>query len=920
MTRNDPNRLLFISLALAVAATPAGAGGPLAVASPGQAYVWPDGGVGITFNPDQGVLGPLSNADAVALTADSFQRWEDVATATATYVAGTALPVDVDDSNFGPWLNPVAPDGLSAVVYDADGQIFDLLFGADSGILGFAGPEWLNTLDGTITEGSSFINGGAIENTPESLQQAFGTLVHEFGHWSNLAHTQVNGVLYIEEFIGAPPGTFDNTGPNPFDLFPRVSLIGNVETMYPFLVPGDGTENLKADDIAIFSFLYPEPDFLTTTGAISGTILGPNGSTPITGVNVIARNVDDPFGDAVSALSSDFTDDFTPGAPVVGTYTLRGLTPGASYAVYVDEIFDGGFSTPPLQPLPGPEEAYNGVNESSDPVTDVPSEYEAVVAAAGMATTGIDIIFAKREPGPIDLTDDGSAQLFLPFEFDFCGVKHDSVFVNANGNLTFGAASDSFSPAPREHLAGPPRIAPLWSDLSPNVAGEVAFDETDHSLIVTWTDVPDWPGVGGNTFSVELMNRRSHHHGDGIRFTYEDMTSELALTGYSCGGRVTSGFEIESDVSRHWWINKINFLRRAAVYEWFNAADVDLQGRRIEMRSPRGFRDRREPNNTIADATRVRLPYNTASSLYRYSSIDGTDVDFYRFKVKAGQTLLVETAPGPESDTMVAIFDTDGNQLALDDDAFEVGGPSQLLVLSQFDAEFVVGVTTWPDFGFTGNGADFGRYTLNIQAFDGEVVTSGVFGDLFLLDDEDYKEIPFEGFSFPYQGRRWKSVFVSSNGNLTFGEPPSDPLGGVFDFDPNVPELLDGPPRIAPLWRDLSPFNPFLGTPAGIVLFESTNKALTVHYVGMPEFFYGGTNTYSVTLDRWGRIKFKYGATNRSGGIAGITQGGGASDPGSTNLSRRFFLRKRGTTYEEFFGTFPTFGGDDLGFRHFRFR
>ena len=60
--------------------------------------------------------------DAVALTADSFQRWEDVATATATYVAGSALPVDVDVSNFGPWLNPVAPDGLSAVVYDADGD------------------------------------------------------------------------------------------------------------------------------------------------------------------------------------------------------------------------------------------------------------------------------------------------------------------------------------------------------------------------------------------------------------------------------------------------------------------------------------------------------------------------------------------------------------------------------------------------------------------------------------------------------------------------------------------------------------------------------------------------------------------------------------------------------------------------------
>ena len=108
--------------------------------------------------------------------------------------------------------------------------------------------------------------------------------------------------------------------------------------MYPFLFINGGQATPHADDIAIFSSLYPEPTFAATTGTITGSILGPNGTTPLTGVNVIARNILNPYDDAVSAISSDFTDNFAPGSPFVGVYTLRGLTPGASYAVYVDQI------------------------------------------------------------------------------------------------------------------------------------------------------------------------------------------------------------------------------------------------------------------------------------------------------------------------------------------------------------------------------------------------------------------------------------------------------------------------------------------------------------------------------------------------------------------------------------------------------
>ena len=290
---SSPLRALGLTAVLALVATPALAGGPLAVCECGVPFLWPAGGTGISFNPDQGDLGPLNNLQAVQLVEVSFQAWEDVASSTASYVNAGPLPVDVDTTNFIPFLFPLAPDGLSAIVFDDTGEIFDLLFGPGSGILGFAGPEWVDPSDFRILEGVSFLNGPTFTD----LLVAENVMVHEFGHYTNLAHTVVNGQI----FIG------DNSGPTPFDTFlPIPDPDGNevIETLYPFLFSAFDqlTRTPHADDIAILSTLYPEPNFFSTTGTISGSILGSNGTSPITGVNVIARNLADPFFDAVSAI------------------------------------------------------------------------------------------------------------------------------------------------------------------------------------------------------------------------------------------------------------------------------------------------------------------------------------------------------------------------------------------------------------------------------------------------------------------------------------------------------------------------------------------------------------------------------------------------------------------------------------------
>jgi len=334
--------VLFLGLA-----APADAGGPLALRASGQPFRWPNGGLMIPFNPDQGGLGPLNNAQAIAQTTAAFAAWEAIPSASATHVNAGTLAVDVDETNFVPFLNATAPDGLSAIVYDEDGAIFDLLFGPDSGVLGFAGPEWLNPATGEIIEGFSFMNGGSLLGMNAfPVAEFLSVQVHEFGHYQNLAHTVVNGQA---------AGFGDTTGPTPFDTFPRPASFANrIETMYPFLFVNGGMATPHADDIAFFSFLYPEPTFASSTGTITGRIRAPNNTTPVTGVNVIARNIANPYDDAVSAISSDFAVSYAPGQPFVGVYTLRGLTPGASYAVFVDTILEGGFSTPPRSPLPAP--------------------------------------------------------------------------------------------------------------------------------------------------------------------------------------------------------------------------------------------------------------------------------------------------------------------------------------------------------------------------------------------------------------------------------------------------------------------------------------------------------------------------------------------------------------------------------------
>jgi hypothetical protein len=859
-------RLLVTAAIGLLPASTALAGGPLAVCESGRVFIWGNGGANIPFNPDQGPLGPLTHDQAVAATTSAFGVWGAVPTATATYLQGANLPVDVDITNFEPYLNATAPDGLSAIVFDHTGEIFELLFGPGSGVLGFAGPEWGDVASCNITEGLAFLNGPSFDDAVAAQD----VMVHEFGHYSGLAHTVVNGQTFLAG---------DHSGPTPNNTFGNPSSITQIETMYPFYFgPGSGTASLHADDSRTLSTFYPEARFAASTAAIAGRILAPDGTTRLSGVNVIARNVADPFLDASSAISGDYGLTGAQSDALTGTYRLSGLTPGANYAVFVDQVLAGGFSTPPIS-LPGPEEFYSGASESSDSAVDDPSVFTTVSAAAGGVRSGTDVIFNEFRPGDhLPVGDDGAVQLSLGFPFSLCGQSYSAVFVNANGSLTFGVASPDFSETVPELLAGPPRIAGLWDDLDASAGGVVTFDRTNSSFTVSWTDVPEFGPTGANTFSITLKRGLNQ-----AEIAYGALSAKDGLAGVSCGGAVASGFENEQSLRGKGTRRTINMNGHPAAFEIFTEGDNDLADYELLFSNlKQGFADVFEPNNTLATARNVQLPFST-DSLSRNSTIApaGGDVDYYRFSAKAGDILAIEVVRGT-FDAIVGVFDADSGQLLIADDDGGAGLLSRLVLQASVDLHLAVAVSAFPDLGFTGAGAGGGRYVLSINKYQGAILPVG-----------DDTSTPLSlATPFRYQGQSWSSVFVNSNGNLTFGAANTD-------FSESVPDLLAGPPRIAPLWDDLD-------ATTGIVVASSDHGVTSIHYVSVPEFFSDSPNYFSVHLLPLGLYSIDYGATARSDALVGVSQGNGATDPGESDLSDGFpILSGRGTLYEQFVAPDP---------------
>src|SRR5215218_5901725 len=403
MKKNKFELLRSALMLMILAVVGINAAGPLNLWNAGIPYRW-DVSTPVKIYTDNGPFEIISAADGTAVpgpvadqaVAFAANQWSSVPTSSfraevAGNFASIGLP-DVKDAATAALVIGAENGGGMHVIYDAElsttrgqGKIMKDFFGAPPNVLGIASPEIADEATGTIIEGWMIINSQQRWVGDDQLKNFAGIFTHEMGHAINLAHSQTNGAIFFSNDTRGPKSC-GTTLP-----YATVVVKNDVETMYPFAnirpVTGNGVELStieQADDKASISNLYPAAGYSESTGSIKGRILRTDGETGITGVNVIARNVDNPYKDAVSAMAGDY---IRAEAGNDGSFTINGLTAGARYAVYTDLIVQGGFPTKQPLYVPEGEEFYNGVNESGNGITDDRCQMEPITAVAGSATT-----------------------------------------------------------------------------------------------------------------------------------------------------------------------------------------------------------------------------------------------------------------------------------------------------------------------------------------------------------------------------------------------------------------------------------------------------------------------------------------------------------------------------------------------------
>ena len=447
--------------------------GPLLVGGPslpgqpqkeGQPFHW--GGNTQAFNSttmtlsywtDMGNLGGQTNAAADGLVDAAFKSWQDVTTANINFSKAGKLGQDVTSANAMTVLDavrdcrtlPGPPAGGIAqpvsVVYDTDGSIFSALGEDPNMVLGFAsalcpssdGANNIYNRGGAVLNGK-FIDGVDTASNPEvTLDEFKSVFIHEFGHMIGLDHTQIN----LQCLTGSSVCTTDD--------------LAGVPIMFPVLISAKTVPT--TDDVAGLSVLYPEtvndPANLhvpfNTMGRIQGRVFFSDRQVQAQGLDVIARQVDDPTTPTIdesrriavsvvsgflftvdagsAAVPSSLTEDpFGSHDPMlIGFYDIPGLPvdKGQKYTIEVEAIHnsepipfvrgsrvgpigDLGFQFPLPSILPAPPPCSVEFLGAVTATCDATQKTQLTPSAGTPLTTGTDVILLNTPPR-FDAWEDG---------------------------------------------------------------------------------------------------------------------------------------------------------------------------------------------------------------------------------------------------------------------------------------------------------------------------------------------------------------------------------------------------------------------------------------------------------------------------------------------------------------------------------
>lgn len=150
------------------------------------------------------------------------------------------------------------------------------------------------------------------------------------------------------------------------------------------------------------------------------------------------------------------------------------------------------------------------------------------------AVAGQDLSFCRTNALPAN--DDGSSEaVTIPFQLKFFGTGYSELYVNNNGNVTFGSSQSQYTPNDLTGATARPIIAPFFADVDTNGPG---------SNVVTYGSSAD-----GNTFCVNWADVGYYSAKDDKLNTFQ-----LLLTRNDSGaGRVAGDFDITFNYDRVQW-------------------------------------------------------------------------------------------------------------------------------------------------------------------------------------------------------------------------------------------------------------------------------------------------------------------------------------------------------------------------------
>lgn len=140
-------------------------------------------------------------------------------------------------------------------------------------------------------------------------------------------------------------------------------------------------------------------------------------------------------------------------------------------------------------------------------------------------------------------TDDGSSTAqSLGFSINFFGQNFASLFINANGNLSFGSPLSDFTPVPLGQLNSA-IVAPFFADVDATTSGAIQFGsgtvDGRAAFAATWSGVDYYGGDGtkANDFQAVLINRSDTGAGNfDVEFNYDRIEWESGNFNGGVGG------------------------------------------------------------------------------------------------------------------------------------------------------------------------------------------------------------------------------------------------------------------------------------------------------------------------------------------------------------------------------------------------